>query len=99
MPVSFFNSTCGSTDLCVFFSLPTLSVQVTFESGVSVSGGDLSEAYDSVQFHLHWGNGTAIPGSEHTVDGKRYPMEVHKHKVCLMMDLWINWFSLVCFQK
>ncbi|XP_028286856.1 carbonic anhydrase 4-like isoform X2 [Parambassis ranga] len=53
------------------------TVQVTFDSGIRVSGGDLSEAYDSLQFHLHWGNGTTIPGSEHTVDGKRYPMELH----------------------
>uniref|UniRef100_A0A673Z9S4 Alpha-carbonic anhydrase domain-containing protein n=1 Tax=Salmo trutta TaxID=8032 RepID=A0A673Z9S4_SALTR len=24
-------------------------------------------AYDSLPFHLHWGNGTSVPGSEHTV--------------------------------
>ncbi|MEQ2166111.1 hypothetical protein GOODEAATRI_024308, partial [Goodea atripinnis] len=41
------------------------------------TGGDLPESYDSLQFHLHWGNGTASPGSEHTVDGKRFPMELH----------------------
>ncbi|XP_070846820.1 carbonic anhydrase XVb [Chaetodon trifascialis] len=53
------------------------TVKVTLDSGLGVSGGDLSERYDSLQFHLHWGNGTSIPGSEHTVDGKRYPMELH----------------------
>lgn len=53
------------------------TVKVNFNSGIKISGGDLSETYDSLQFHLHWGNGTAIPGSEHTVDGKRYPMELH----------------------
>ncbi|XP_044034699.1 carbonic anhydrase XVb [Siniperca chuatsi] len=53
------------------------TVKVTFGSGVGISGGDLSEAYDSLQFHLHWGNGSSSPGSEHTVDGKRYPMELH----------------------
>ncbi|RVE59583.1 hypothetical protein OJAV_G00189860 [Oryzias javanicus] len=53
------------------------TVKVTFADGVKISGGDLSEAYDSLQFHLHWGNGTSTPGSEHTVDGKRYPMELH----------------------
>ncbi|GLD57427.1 carbonic anhydrase-like protein [Lates japonicus] len=52
------------------------TIKVTFNSGVGVSGGGLSEAYDSLQFHLHWGNGSSVPGSEHTVDGKRYPMEV-----------------------
>ncbi|XP_063337913.1 carbonic anhydrase 4-like [Pelmatolapia mariae] len=53
------------------------TVKVTFKSGVKISGGDLSEQYDSLQFHLHWGNGSFVPGSEHTVDGKRYPMELH----------------------
>ncbi|KAM4715239.1 uncharacterized protein FYW61_018182 [Anableps anableps] len=53
------------------------TVKVNFHSGVRISGGDLSESYDSLQFHLHWGNGTSIPGSEHTVDGKRFPMELH----------------------
>nr|XP_046232581.1 carbonic anhydrase XVb [Scatophagus argus] len=53
------------------------TIKVTFNSGVGVSGGDLPEAYDSLQFHLHWGNGSSVPGSEHTVNGKRYPMELH----------------------
>uniref|UniRef100_A0A4W5K795 Carbonic anhydrase n=1 Tax=Hucho hucho TaxID=62062 RepID=A0A4W5K795_9TELE len=53
------------------------TVMVMLTSGVQVTGGALSEAYDSLQFHLHWGNGTSVPGSEHTVDGTRYPMELH----------------------
>uniref|UniRef100_A0A8C9XCN5 Carbonic anhydrase n=2 Tax=Sander lucioperca TaxID=283035 RepID=A0A8C9XCN5_SANLU len=53
------------------------TVKVILDSGVRISGGGLSEDYDSLQFHLHWGNGTSVPGSEHTVDGKRYPMELH----------------------
>ncbi|XP_029953940.1 carbonic anhydrase 4-like [Salarias fasciatus] len=53
------------------------TIKVGIASGVTVSGGGLSESYDSLQFHLHWGNGTAVPGSEHTVDGKQFPMELH----------------------
>lgn len=53
------------------------TVKVTLNSGISISGGGLSGAYDSLQFHLHWGNGSSVPGSEHTVNGKRYPMELH----------------------
>uniref|UniRef100_A0A668TNZ9 Carbonic anhydrase n=1 Tax=Oreochromis aureus TaxID=47969 RepID=A0A668TNZ9_OREAU len=52
------------------------SIENTGET-VKISGGDLSEQYDSLQFHFHWGNGSSVPGSEHTVDGKRYPMELH----------------------
>ncbi|KAM6897005.1 uncharacterized protein FYW49_018402 [Xenentodon cancila] len=53
------------------------TVQVQLQPGVKISGGALSGDYDSLQFHLHWGNGLSIPGSEHAVDGKRYPMELH----------------------
>ncbi|XP_042363795.1 carbonic anhydrase XVb [Plectropomus leopardus] len=53
------------------------TVKVTLASGLGVTGGGLKERYDSLQFHLHWGNGTSVPGSEHTVNGKRYPMELH----------------------
>ncbi|XP_016368740.1 carbonic anhydrase XVb, partial [Sinocyclocheilus rhinocerous] len=42
-----------------------------------VEGGDLAGQFASTQFHLHWGNGSFMPGSEHTVDGKQYPMELH----------------------
>ncbi|XP_071789395.1 carbonic anhydrase 2-like isoform X2 [Asterias amurensis] len=41
-----------------------------------VSEGGLSAAYKAVQFHFHWGNVNTV-GSEHTVDGKQYPAEVH----------------------
>ncbi|KAM4623957.1 carbonic anhydrase 4-like [Polymixia lowei] len=53
------------------------TVKVSLASGIQVSGGGLSESYDSLQFHLHWGNGSSVPGSEHTVDGRRFPMELH----------------------
>ncbi|XP_073684838.1 carbonic anhydrase XVb [Garra rufa] len=42
-----------------------------------VEGGDLPGLFASTQFHLHWGNGSATPGSEHGVNGKRFPMELH----------------------
>ncbi|KAL0180116.1 hypothetical protein M9458_025558, partial [Cirrhinus mrigala] len=42
-----------------------------------VEGGDLPGLFASMQFHLHWGNGSATPGSEHSVNGKRFPMELH----------------------
>ncbi|XP_008312909.1 carbonic anhydrase 4-like [Cynoglossus semilaevis] len=53
------------------------TIKVNFNSGAKVSGGGLPEEYESLQFHLHWGNGSSVPGSEHTVDGKRYPMALH----------------------
>ncbi|XP_054624977.1 carbonic anhydrase 4-like [Dunckerocampus dactyliophorus] len=53
------------------------TVKVNLRSGVRISGGGLPEPYDSLQFHLHWGNGSSTRGSEHTVNGKSYPMEMH----------------------
>uniref|UniRef100_A0A3Q3M150 Carbonic anhydrase n=2 Tax=Mastacembelus armatus TaxID=205130 RepID=A0A3Q3M150_9TELE len=52
------------------------SVLLQVGSGMSVSGGGLPGVYHTVQLHFHWG-GPATNGSEHTVDGRRYPMEMH----------------------
>ncbi|KAL2077967.1 hypothetical protein ACEWY4_025652 [Coilia grayii] len=54
------------------------TVKVDLNTGkVNVSGGGLPTSYDTLQFHFHWGNGSSVGGSEHTVDGTRYPMELH----------------------
>ncbi|XP_058263187.1 carbonic anhydrase 4-like [Hemibagrus wyckioides] len=42
-----------------------------------VEGGALPGIYYSKQFHLHWGNGSSMPGSEHTINSKRFSMELH----------------------
>ncbi|XP_034049376.1 uncharacterized protein LOC117530597 [Thalassophryne amazonica] len=63
------------------------TIKVVFNSGVAVSGGGLPTKYNSLQFHLHWGNGTEHPGSEHTVNGKRYAMELH---IVSMSDAFTN---------
>uniref|UniRef100_A0A673ALX6 Alpha-carbonic anhydrase domain-containing protein n=1 Tax=Sphaeramia orbicularis TaxID=375764 RepID=A0A673ALX6_9TELE len=63
----------GSRQSPITFALTKIentgkTVKVTLAGGVGVEGGGLSERYDSLQFHLHWGNGSSVPGSEHTVD-------------------------------
>ncbi|XP_054611071.1 carbonic anhydrase 4a [Dunckerocampus dactyliophorus] len=52
------------------------SVQVGVPHLSTISGGGLPTTYKAVQFHLHWGSNGG-PGSEHTVDGEQYPMELH----------------------
>lgn len=52
------------------------SVQVSIPNQAMVEGGDLVTPYKAVQFHLHWGKNGG-PGSEHTIDGEQYPMELH----------------------
>ncbi|XP_064880536.1 carbonic anhydrase 4b isoform X2 [Oncorhynchus nerka] len=52
------------------------TVQVDLPATAKVQGGDLAVPYKAVQLHLHWGKDGG-PGSEHTIDGERYPMELH----------------------
>ncbi|XP_042355441.1 carbonic anhydrase 4a [Plectropomus leopardus] len=52
------------------------SVQVGVPHLSTISDGGLQTAYKAVQFHLHWGNNGG-PGSEHTIDGEQFPMELH----------------------
>ena len=41
-----------------------------------ISGGGLPGEFEFAQFHMHWG-GNSDRGSEHTIDGKAYSMELH----------------------
>lgn len=60
---------------CVVKQLPVKCVLV--ENLVEESGGGLGHDYTILQFHFHWGDTSdTSEGSEHTVDSKRYPMEV-----------------------
>ncbi|XP_046901666.1 carbonic anhydrase 15 [Hypomesus transpacificus] len=52
------------------------SIVLEVGSGMSVSGGGLPGVYNTVQLHFHWGS-TSSNGSEHTMNGRRYPMEMH----------------------
>lgn len=46
-------------------------------SGVGIlSGGPLSESYQILQLHFHWGKDNT-KGSEHTYDGAAFPLEMH----------------------
>ncbi|XP_072823607.1 carbonic anhydrase 7 isoform X2 [Vicugna pacos] len=55
------------------------SVQVDFNDSddrTVVTGGPLDGPYRLKQFHFHWGKKHSV-GSEHTVDGKSFPSELH----------------------
>ncbi|CAF0841178.1 unnamed protein product, partial [Didymodactylos carnosus] len=41
-----------------------------------VIGGPVRDEYRFLQFHMHWGP-NELEGSEHVVDGSRYPAELH----------------------
>ncbi|XP_069476034.1 carbonic anhydrase 15-like [Ambystoma mexicanum] len=43
---------------------------------IDISGAGLPNVYRALQFHFHWGS-LKQDGSEHYIDGKQYPMELH----------------------
>ncbi|KAF5907003.1 carbonic anhydrase 4-like, partial [Clarias magur] len=45
-------------------------------SSLRIRGGDLPATYKAIQLHFHWGV-DHTSGSEHTVDGEQYAMELH----------------------
>lgn len=45
-------------------------------AGITVKKGGLPGDFTLLQLHFHWGD-SSTKGSEHTVDGKAYPLEVH----------------------
>ncbi|XP_061181513.1 carbonic anhydrase-like [Saccostrea echinata] len=52
----------------------SLMIQVSHD--VKISGGGLQGKFKIDQFHFHWGSNSSI-GSEHTIDGAHYPLELH----------------------
>ncbi|XP_051850056.1 carbonic anhydrase 4 [Antechinus flavipes] len=52
------------------------SVQVALSGSIKISQGGLPGTYKAVAFHLHWSD-SVNRGSEHTINGKSYAMEMH----------------------
>ncbi|XP_074079638.1 carbonic anhydrase 4 [Macrotis lagotis] len=52
------------------------TVEVKLNNSIKISGGGLKETYKAVGIHLHWSD-SLNKGSEHTIDGNSYPMEMH----------------------
>lgn len=52
------------------------SVKMMLGDGIFIAGGDLPTQYQAVQLHLHWSQ-DEDQGSEHTIDGKHFAMEMH----------------------
>ncbi|XP_064603159.1 carbonic anhydrase 2-like isoform X2 [Liolophura sinensis] len=52
------------------------TVQVNIQGDYFLQGGGLPSRYRVAQFHFHWGDADKR-GSEHLVNGKAFPMEMH----------------------
>lgn len=64
-----------SPDLIIKQIPYTLLVQLDLPATMRIKGGNLPTTYKALQVHLHWGK-NGRPGSEHTIDGEQFPMEV-----------------------
>ncbi|NXF80306.1 CAH4 anhydrase, partial [Sclerurus mexicanus] len=79
----------GHTGKVFFFKTTDVfsPVKVTLDMTPKVGGGGLARRYKAAEFHLHWGVPSVqqatlgaqqyIPGSEHSIDGEKYAMELH----------------------
>uniref|UniRef100_A0A8D2IPI2 Carbonic anhydrase n=1 Tax=Varanus komodoensis TaxID=61221 RepID=A0A8D2IPI2_VARKO len=53
------------------------TVDIELEDGLYFTGHGLPAQYAAKSFHFHWGDGDSRPGSEHYIDNRQYPMELH----------------------
>ncbi|XP_030392501.1 carbonic anhydrase 4 isoform X1 [Gopherus evgoodei] len=56
------------------------TVKVSLSGSAKIGGGGLRNKYNAIEFHFHWGTKISegfSPGSEHSIDGERYAMELH----------------------
>uniref|UniRef100_A0A8D0F6V0 Carbonic anhydrase n=1 Tax=Strix occidentalis caurina TaxID=311401 RepID=A0A8D0F6V0_STROC len=51
------------------------TVLLELPESLAITGG-YAQQYRAVQLHLHWGSSSG-PGSEHTIDGRRFAAEIH----------------------
>uniref|UniRef100_A0A667HNV9 Carbonic anhydrase n=1 Tax=Lynx canadensis TaxID=61383 RepID=A0A667HNV9_LYNCA len=68
-----------AAESCLYVWNTGYSLQVEFDDsteGSGISGGPLENHYRLKQFHFHWG-AVDTWGSEHTVDDRTYPAELH----------------------
>lgn len=52
------------------------TIKVKIDGSVMIDGGGIGDTFKIFQLHFHWG-GTNDYGSEHRIDGKTFPLEMH----------------------
>ncbi|XP_067394227.1 carbonic anhydrase 4 [Emydura macquarii macquarii] len=56
------------------------TVKISLTGAAKIGAGGLQNKYKAMEFHFHWGSSVReeySPGSEHSIDGERYAMELH----------------------
>ncbi|CAL4151217.1 unnamed protein product, partial [Meganyctiphanes norvegica] len=69
-----YNINCTSIKLSNYKN--TVLVLWSINDQLKIMGGLLPKTYNLAHFHFHWGSDSSR-GSEHTINGKAYPLEMH----------------------
>jgi len=75
-PLTFFNYDKPIKGLLLHNDGHTIKIDVPANADVHLRSASLPASYRLSQFHFHWGTATK-GGSEHKINGKRLPLEMH----------------------
>lgn len=85
----------------LFFFLPVcLSVAIMLKDDYFVRGAGLPGRFKAEKVEFHWGPSNGSEGSEHSINGHRYPVEVRT--VCQVFtyhDVSLIWEKVIKFLK
>lgn len=62
--------------LTLFSSLPFYAVAILLKDDYFVSGAGLPGRFKAEKVEFHWGHSNGSAGSEHSINGRRFPVEV-----------------------
>ncbi|KAI0220677.1 Carbonic anhydrase 2 [Lamellibrachia satsuma] len=83
----------GHTDSMLTHVVSVTIAQVdTLGANWELTYGSLDDTYRLQQFHFHWGRDSNT-GSDHTIDSKRYPLEMHMVHISTRYDDISNAFN------
>lgn len=86
---------------CFFFSLSVcLSVAIMLKDDYFVRGAGLPGRFKAEKVEFHWGPSNGSEGSEHSINGRRYPVEVRTvDQVFKHHEVSVIWEKVIKFLK
>lgn len=65
--------------LTLFYPLPfCVAVAILLKDDYFVSGAGLPGRFKAEKVEFHWGHSNGSAGSEHSINGRRFPVEVRE---------------------